>query len=85
MPWAKRCRTLSQNFDNRGLGSDARLKCQFHRAKHSLFVVLQHERQDLGHLAIAAGAAQQLDRQLLERIGQLREQRAFPSRLIVRF
>jgi len=64
---------LSQNFDNWGLGSDARLKCQFNRAKHRLFVMLQHERQDLGHLAIAAGAAQKLALQLLECLGKLRE------------
>jgi hypothetical protein len=36
-----------QNVEDVGLGSDARLKRQFDRAKHRLFIVLQHERQDL--------------------------------------
>ena len=69
-----------QNVEDVGLGSNARLKRQFARAKHGLFVVLQDERQDLGHLSIAAGATQELALQLLERIGQLRERRAVPQR-----
>jgi hypothetical protein len=49
-----------QKVENMSLGSDACLKRQFDRAQHRLLVMLQHERQDLGHLPITAGAPQKL-------------------------
>ena len=65
-----------EKVEDVGLGGDARLKRQLDRAKHRLLIMLQHQRQDLGHLPITAGAPQELALQLLEGLGQLRERRA---------
>ena len=45
-------------------------------AEHGLLVVLQNERQDLDHLAVAAGRLEQVLLQRPERVGQLGEGRA---------
>ena len=60
-----------QKVEDVDLRGNAGLKRQFDRVEHGLLVVLQHERQDLGHLSIAARAAQELALQQLEGLGQL--------------
>ncbi len=55
------------------LGGNAGFQCQFDRSQHFLLVVLQHERQDLGHFSVSARAAQELALQLPEGHGHLRE------------
>ena len=48
------------------LGRHPGLKCQFHSAEHILFIVMQHQRQDIDHLPVAAGLAQYLRLQIAE-------------------
>ena len=52
-----------------GLGGNARLQRQLDRTQHRLLVMLQHQRQDLGHLPVPAGPTQKLALQLLEGLG----------------
>ncbi|CUX06193.1 hypothetical protein AGR1C_pAt40276 [Agrobacterium fabacearum TT111] len=41
-------------------GCHARIQGQFHSAKDDLFVMMEDESKDIGHLTITAGAAKHL-------------------------
>lgn len=45
-------RQTMQRIEDVRFGRDAIFKCQFHRAKHGLFVVMQHKGQDLDHVTL---------------------------------
>ena len=64
-----------QDIENVGLGRHPSLKGQLDSAKHRLLIVMQHQRQDLGHLPVATEAPQKLALQLPERIGHIGERR----------
>ena len=48
-----------QEVEDVGLGGNAGLQRQFDGAEDRLLVVLQHQRQDLDHLPVAAGVLEQ--------------------------
>lgn len=56
-----------------GLGRDACLQRQFHRAQHILFIVMQDQRQDIDHLTVTAGLTQHPRLQDAEGFGHLDE------------
>ena len=53
---------------------------QLDRGQHGLLVVVQHERQDLHHLPVAAGLLEQDGLQPSEALRQFTEGRAVPQR-----
>jgi len=61
-----------------GLSRHSCLKRHFYSTKHGLFVMLEHQGQDIDHLAIATGPAQHLILQLPERFWHLNEGRTVP-------
>lgn len=56
-----------QEVQHVGLGRHALGQCQFHGGKHSLLIVLQDECEDINRLVVAAGLAEHMILQLLER------------------
>ncbi|SIR34027.1 hypothetical protein SAMN05421641_1428 [Paracoccus thiocyanatus] len=56
-----------------GLGRHARLQSQFHGAKHGLFVMVQHQGQDIDHFAVPARLAQYLRLQQTEGLRHFHE------------
>ena len=62
------------------LGRGTRLQCELHRSEHGLFVVQQHQRQDLDHLAIATRAFEQCGLQASEALWQFGERCAVTQR-----
>ena len=58
------------------LGGNTALKRQLDRAQDGLLVVLEHERQNLYHLPIAADALEQKPLQPPERLRQVGEGRS---------
>ena len=58
----------------------ASLERQLHRGEHGLFVVVQHEREDLDHLAVPTGLLQQRTLRASEALGQLGERCAVAQR-----
>jgi hypothetical protein len=55
-----------QKVQHMGLGRDTFSQGHFHGDQHSLFVVMQNQRQDVDHLPVTAGATQHEILQLLE-------------------
>ena len=66
--------------EHMGLGRHPGLEGQFHRAEHRLFVVLQHQGEDLHHLPVATRVLQQMLLEAPEGLGQLGEGRAVAKR-----
>lgn len=62
-----------------GLGRDAFGQSHLHSNQHRLFIMLQDQRQNIDHLAIAAGSSQHLVLQLSEGPGQFIEGRTIPG------
>ena len=62
------------------LGRRAGLERQLDGSEHRLLVVMQHQRQDLHHLPVAAGALEQHRLQPAEAFGQLGERCAVAQR-----
>ena len=60
-----------QDVEDMGLGGRPRIERQFDRAKHYLLIVLEHQREDLDHLPVTAGALEEMTLQPSERIGHL--------------
>ena len=60
-----------EQVQNVGFGWNAGLQYHFHRTKHGLLIVMQHQRQDIDHFSIPAGLAQHLILQLSEGIRHL--------------
>ena len=64
-----------QQVQHMGLGRHAGCQGHFNRSQHGLLIVMQDERQNVDHLAVAARFAQHLILQLPEGLGQFREWR----------
>ena len=54
-----------QEVQHMGLGRDALGQRQFHGGQHGLFIVVQNERKDVDHLAVASRLCEQVLLQLL--------------------
>ncbi len=63
-----------------GLGGNTRLQGQFHCAEHGLFIVVQHQGQDIDHFAVPARLAQYLGLQHTEGFGHLHERGTIAQR-----
>ena len=59
-----------QEVQHMGLGRHALGQGQFHRRQHGLFIVLENQGEDVDHLAVPAGLAQQLLLQLPEGVSE---------------
>ena len=55
-----------QQVQHMCLGRHARSQGHFHRGQHSLFIVVQDQRQDIDHLSVTPGLAQYVILQLPE-------------------
>ena len=55
-----------QQVQHMGLGWHTLGQGQFHGGKHGLFIVVQHEGEDIDHFAVTAGLAQHVILQLPE-------------------
>src|SRR5690554_238239 len=62
-----------QEIEHMGLGGNARLKRGLDSPEYRLLVVMQHQRQDLDHLPVAAWMLEQVTLQATERLGQINE------------
>ena len=65
-----------QEVEHMGLGRNAGLECELDGPEHRLLVVMQHQRQDLDHLPVAAWMLEQVALQATERLGQINERSA---------
>ena len=65
-----------QEVEDVGLGRDARVECDLNGTQHRLLVVMQHQRQDLHHLPVAARVLEQVALQSPECLGQIDERRS---------
>jgi hypothetical protein len=75
MRWSLAIDQPVQNVEDVGLGRHPSFEGQLDGAEHSLFVMLQNQREDLDHLPVTTGPLEQMALQLPERIGHLEERR----------
>ena len=68
-----------QKVQHMGLGGHARCQGRFHCGQHSLFIVVQDQRQHIDHLSVATRLAQHMILQLSEGTWQFQERRAIPE------
>ena len=62
-----------QQVEDMGLGRNTGFKCQLDGAQHRLFIVVQHQGQDIDHFSVPAGLAQHLCLQHTEGFGSTRK------------